>query len=108
MIFLSKLRSQQRSWISCLMVHHLLCRRPRACLLSSLVFLPFAISTLSVLQNRWRQRETSHRTHFEAHFSWGWRTHGLSQSTEFVIRKAPCLHPAKRYFDCQKTIRAGL
>ena len=48
------------------------------------------------------------RTHFEAHFSEGCRPRGLSQSTEIVIRlKAPCLHLAKRYFDCQKTKGAG-
>jgi len=33
------------------------------------------------------------RTHFEAHFSWGWRRPTRSQSNGVVIRKAPCLHP---------------
>ena len=41
------------------------------------------------------ERNTVLRTHFEAHFSRGRRTHGLSQSTEFIIPKAPCLHPSQ-------------
>ena len=41
------------------------------------------------------ERNTVLRTHFEAHFSRGWRTHGLSRSTEFIIPKAPCLHPSQ-------------
>jgi len=48
------------------------------------------------------------RTHFEAHFSCGWRRSGLSQRNGVVIQKAPCLHLSqKRYFDCQKTKGAG-
>jgi hypothetical protein len=31
-------------------------------------------------------REQMPRTHFEAHFSRGWRARGLSQSTELIIR----------------------
>jgi len=37
--------------------------------------------TKSVVQNRWRQWAVP-RTHFEAHFSWGWRRLSLSQSDQ--------------------------
>ena len=47
-------------------------------------------------------------THVEAHFYRGWRTRGLSKSTELIIREGSLPSSlANRYFDCQKTKGAG-
>src|SRR5689334_10173849 len=58
-----------------------------------------------------KAERTMSRIHFETHFSRGWRSLGLSRSTEIVIRlKAPAFisRKNKRYFDCQKTKGAGI
>lgn len=52
---------------------------------------------------------TMSRTHFETHFSRGWRSHGLSQSTEIVIRlKAPAFISRKKGTSIVKKQRSGL
>ena len=51
---------------------------------------------------------TMSRTHFETHFSRGWRSLGLSQSTEIVIRlKAPAFISRKKVLRLSKNKRSG-